>query len=120
MAKQSPALRKAETKLASANARARKYKAEAEGIGSAAWRGFSVLAGAATAGAARAMMPDVMGIPTDAAGGLLVGGASLALGSPGGLMFACGWLAPYVADATEDAVGSAQAAAANAPMAAAI
>lgn len=109
MAKQTPALRKAQTQLAAARKRASTYRQEARGVGGATWKGFQVLTGAAAAGAARALMPDVMGLPTDAAGGLLVGGASLAMGSPGGLMFAVGWLAPYVADMAEEAVGRGQA-----------
>lgn len=108
MAKQSPALRKAQTQLAAARKRASTYRSEARGISGATWKGFQVLAGAASAGAAKAYMPDFMGLPTDAAGGLLVGGASLAMGSPAGLMFAIGWLAPYVADMTQDAVLNAQ------------
>ncbi len=108
MAKQSPALRKAQTQLAAARKRASTYRAEARGTAGATWRGFQVLSGAAAAGAARAFMPEIMGLPTDAAGGLLVGGAALAMGSPAGLSFATGWLAPYVADAVEQALTQAQ------------
>lgn len=108
MAKQSPALRKAQTQLAAARKRASSYRSEARSVSGATWKGFQVLAGAASAGAAKAYLPDFMGLPTDAAGGLLVGGASLAMGSPGGLMFAIGWLAPYVADMTQDAIMNAQ------------
>lgn len=100
---------KSEKKAIAAGKRASKYREEARGIAPALWRGFSFLAGAAAAGALRAKVPEVMGMPAEGVGALLLGGAGIATRSPMTLNVAFGFLAPLVADQTEEMVSEASA-----------
>lgn len=111
---------KMEKRVKSANKRAQRWKEEATGTMPALWRGFTILSGAAAAGAVRAKMPEVAGVPVEVVGGLLVGGAGLATRSAMAVNFATGWLAPYVADMVEEAVSTAGQGEAPAPSVAAI
>lgn len=70
--------------------------------------GGAVLAGAAGAGAARAIIGnELMGIGTDAALGLVGAGAGIALGSPLLTMLGVGSLACYVGDFVQEQVENA-------------
>lgn len=108
--KGSRALTKAREELATYKSkltRVRKDVKESK-IPNALMGGGAVLGGAAVNGATRALLgrDDVMGVPIDVAGGLLIGGISIGWGSPMGVLFSTGMMAPYVADATKDALGS--------------
>jgi len=63
------------------------------------------IAGAAAVGAFKAKVgPDLLGAPAEPIGGVALAVAGIALKKPMLLSFAAGWLAPYIAEMTENAL----------------
>jgi len=112
----STALSKARADLAAARKRAASYRRESRSVSGAWMPALTVLAGSASAGAARVYLTQqdgmFMGLPIEAVAGIAVGAASATAGSPKGLMYAVGWLAPYISDMVEDQLTQARSAAA--------
>lgn len=76
-------------------------KAESAPMGAAA----ATIAGAAALGAFKAKVgPDLLGAPAEPIGGVALAVAGIALKKPMLLSLAAGWIAPYVAEMTENAL----------------
>lgn len=106
-AKGSTALTKAKTELTKYRGKLTAVRRDAKQseVPNALMGAGAVLGGAAGCGAVRAMVGDeFMGVPVDVALGLIIGGVSIGWGSPIGVYVAAGALAPYVGDATKDAL----------------
>ena len=74
-------------------------KVEKAPMGAAA----GTIAGAAALGAYKAKVgADMLGAPVEPVGGVALAVAGIALGKPMLLSFAAGWIAPYIAQMTED------------------
>ena len=89
------------TKSQSRQIRSLKENAKKAPVSSA----IATVGGAALVGATKAKVGDtLLGAPIEPVGGAIAAAAGLLMGRPELISFAAGWVAPYIADQTEQAL----------------